>query len=243
MTSKNNIVKLIKHHQIKSKYVYRKKREQIDADLKTASRLVKAISSDQKSIPFKDIRDRLKYPMTFCSIDPGNKAMGLRIEKLLSKSRTQVKTFSIVTLDAESDVYESQIIEFMNDHRIYDCDVVVIERQLALNKDMQKLEQIIKTSWLTRHYFKKPRDVKYFISISSTLKTKLMINNYEDKKTVTYHVARDLLYKMGDVKSQKLLDQYREENATNKKMRSDLSDAVCQLYALLYSIGYIKLFK
>lgn len=241
--SKKIVKKLIKTHKIKSGYLYRKKRSQIDDDLKTASRLVTIISSDQKKIPFKNIAERLKYPMTFCSIDPGNTAMGLRIEKIRSKSSTTVSEFSIASLDKSSDVYESDVIKFLYKHKIFTCDVIVIEKQLALNKDMQRLEQIIKTSWLTYHHFRSSTDIRYFVSVSSTLKTKLMINNYEDKKTVTYHVARDILYKMRDVSSQKILDEYREDISTNKKKRSDLSDTVCQLYAFLYAIGHVKLFK
>lgn len=241
--SKKIVKNMIKNHKIKSGYLYRKKRSQIDDDLKTAPRLVTIISSDQKKIPLKSIAEKLTYPMTFCSIDPGNTAMGLRIEKIATKNRTHIDTFSIVTLDKSSDVYESDVIEFLYKHKIFTCDVIVIEKQLALNKDMQRLEQIIKTAWLAYHRFKRSNDIRYFVSVSSTLKTKLMINNYEDKKTVTYHVARDILYKMRDVSSQKILDEYREDISANKKKRSDLSDTVCQLYAFLYAIGHVKLFK
>lgn len=233
-------------HTVRSDKIYHKSKKLINEDLRGASRLIDITTSNRKIIKYSELKESMIYPMTFCSIDPGNKAMGLRIEKISkirNSFRTDMKTFNIVQLDKSSDIYESNVIDFLEKNKVFECDVVAIERQLAVNKDMQRLESIIRTLWIARHHFLKSSKIRYFISISSKLKVRMMTDAIMDKKLMTYYVAHDILHKMKDRASQDVLKTYKEDTTTNKKLRSDLSDTVCQLYALLHSIGYVDLFK
>lgn len=238
-------VKYIKHHPVKPTKIYQLTKKTIDSELRTVGRLVNAVDDRRNKVTHKELVEKLRgnYPMKICSIDPGNRAMGLRIEKLLGPRKTQLILFKVIELDDKSDVYETEVIEFLRKYKLHLCDLIVIERQLAINKEMIRLECIIRTAILT--LYGKPRDQRsrYLISVSSLLKTKFMVNNHDDKKTVTFHVARDILTKMQDKDSLGVLEYYREDTSKNKKPRSDLSDTVCQLYALLYSLGLVRLFK
>lgn len=238
-------IKYIKHHPVKPKRIYQLSKNDIDDGLKTVGKLVTAVDDRCGKVTHKELISKLKgkYPLKICSIDPGNKAMGLRIEKLLAPQKTQLLLFKVITLDDKAEVYEAEVINFVRKYKLHLCDLVVMERQLALNKDMIKLECIIRTAIMTLYGNPRITHPRHIVSVSSILKTKFMVNNHDDKKTVTYHVARDILTKMNDKDSLAALEYYREDTTKNKKPRSDLSDTVCQLYALLYSLNLVGLFR
>ena len=235
----------IKHHAIKSDKIYLLNKKEIDHELRTTSRLVEIIDNDGNKLKYKDFVNNMRgrYPMMVCSIDPGNTSMGLRIETFISHNRTNVKLFDIVTINKDADVYEHEVISTISKLGVLNCDIILLEKQVGMNKDMIRLEHILRTAIMYHHITHKSLIKRYIITVSSKLKTKLMVNNHDDKKTVTYHVARDILHKMNDKYSISIFNKYLEDNTKNKKPRSDLADTVCQLYSFLYAIGYVKLFR
>lgn len=197
--------------------------------------------------------DMIKLPLTVLSIDPGTKNMGVRIDRI-SKNNSLCLYEKIVELkDLDTGSFTWSILQYLVNELIDLiplCNLILIERQLAMNKNMIVVENIL-CSMLTsmlymgrevldNNIFDKVKNQNCcIISVNPKLKSVFYQKNITNKKKHSYEIATEIIMTRYCEGSKKKWREYKLKNSEKKltaKQRSDIGDCVLQIYAFLFGI-------
>lgn len=178
----------------------------------------------------------LKLPLIALSIDPGSSMMGVRLERVIDEYSSECLLDEIVNIGGKSLGNKCQsiphtiacILDDMNDW--IDCSLVLIERQVGINKDMLVIENVIATYFMMLW---EDSPGKCVVSVSNSVKS-CFFDSSKDKKKMSLHMASKICEKRGDLKSVR-----NWKNIKTIKEGSDRGDPVLQLYAFLYGLHLI----
>lgn len=178
--------------------------------------------------------NQLKLPLIALSIDPGSSMMGVRIEKILDRYSSECILDTIINVGGKSLGNKCQsiphtiacILDELYDWE--DCSLVIVEKQVGMNKDMIVIENVIATYFMM--LWTDYTD-KCVVSINSSVKS-CFFDDSKDRKKLSLQVARRLCEKRNDSKS---LEKWK--NIRSIKEGSDRGDPVLQLHVFLHCIG------
>lgn len=180
--------------------------------------------------------NQLKLPLVALSIDPGSSMMGVRVERIIDEDCSECILDRVISIGGKSLGTKCESIPYTvacTLDELYDwseCSLVIIEKQVGINKDMLIIENVI-AMYFTMLW--SDCTDKCVISISSAVKS-CFFDDRKSKKQLSLHMARRLCEKRGDYKS---VSDW--QNVRTVKEGSDRGDPVLQLYAFLYGIGLI----
>lgn len=207
--------------------------------------------------------NKLTLPITVLSIDPGTKSMGIRIDKI-SEEKSQCIYENIVELE-DTDSFPYSVLRYIENiiEYIPQCNLILLERQLSVNKNMIVVENVLCSIFMAISFTGKilldryvQKDIIHRVSVK-----KLMNNNccivsvssklkgifYKDKmdKKLSFDIAKGIIDKrypkinQKDWNSMRLKNLSKDIKKMNAKQRSDIGDTVLQMYAFILGIGLL----
>lgn len=170
----------------------------------------------------------VKYPIVCCSIDPGVKSMGIRIETR-HEEHTVCHFFDRITLD-ESSLYNSILDILLSLPLTLTWDLVVIEKQMSVNGKTIRVESVIIGILLM--YSRHVESSMCIVGVNPRIKSRVFKSLGEkNNKRASITRSIQLLVEYSDEESAEYIEQQ-----SKMEYRADLADTVCQLEAVLETL-------